>query len=307
MPSTISIVYLILFLFAFPVCLFRFSIFIEEKDIRREEICKSSDFLRHLHKEQIVLAIKELNAFERQNFEGGNLTFSSEKEEEMNGFTDLGFYHFRFGTAIIEKAKCELHDINNKPTRIEKLSYYRLWKCGNNNIRAHLHRYSLLDQKNCCRFNECNFSTFEERCGNFSTISSTSHTKLAAENYKFSLKNSDRIKLYPFTFVRNPIARFISGYTEIEYRLTDASSLPIYSPLGSIDRFKGFIKLVLKYKGSGKLFSQNYLQIAHIAPMIGTFIDSFKRDLVDLKYYHMENFESEWNRLASDSGFHGIF
>ena len=135
---------------------------------------------------------------------------------------------------------------------------------------------------------------------------------------------------FSFTFVRDPISRFISGYTEVEYRWqtdsrlarfnsTGAKDSPSFfhknSALGSVQRVKDFIVMLLLSNGSkcSSVFNNsaddfNDATLNHIAPMISTLIWARKSSppRLPLKLYKLEHFNHEWERLARDSTFQSL-
>eukprot|EP01036_Dinobryon_divergens_P022279 gene22279-30521_t len=92
--------------------------------------------------------------------------------------------------------------------------------------------------------------------------------------YECPIKNQEKSLL--FTFVRDPISRFISAVTEIEYRAIQKNrSIDfVTAELGSQRRFEQFIDVLLDYKGSGRLYSKPHeqLQLQHLAPQLGTLL-----------------------------------
>lgn len=151
---------------------------------------------------------------------------------------------------------------------------------------------------------------------------------------KLFFQSKKLLDTFPFTFVRNPIDRFISGsyesilicnditfshhltlkncsyrstaYTEIEFRLNDrykAHWLPLHSPLGTIERLKEFIRFLIASNGSRKVLMEQNAEIPHCAPQIGTILMARSIEPKDIRLYKFENFSTEWIRLASESGF----
>ena len=78
-------------------------------------------------------------------------------------------------------------------------------------------------------------------------------------------------KRFSFSFSREPIARFISGYNEIEYRVQVKSNrsypFPMTAPLGTPRRFMQFIEALLR--SDGRFLEQQNIELAHVAPQIG--------------------------------------
>eukprot|EP01036_Dinobryon_divergens_P025528 gene25528-34085_t len=113
---------------------------------------------------------------------------------------------------------------------------------------------------------------------------------------------SAKEKKFSFTFVREPLSRFISGMTEIEYRIQKNPSRQKYfefkNELGSYQRFQEFVEFLLLHGDFRTFVDEHFnVEIAHIAPMIGTIL----RDPA-IHLYRIEDFDTELRRLTQDVG-----
>jgi hypothetical protein len=180
---------------------------------------------------------------------------------ESSKKNDLGFYtHRSYGIVAVEKHSSDrkkiLKSSNSNYLQPSTLLYYRIWKCGNDNIRALLFRYASTGSIiNCCssfidinnleqykklnnfektlveiesnnnfenrKFNNNNNNTNSSEDDNYCDIETCKDTNInhiyskGLSKWFFSASSSQ----YGFTFVRHPLIRFISGYSEIEYRI----------------------------------------------------------------------------------------
>jgi len=114
-------------------------------------------------------------------------------------------------------------------------------------------------------------------------------------------------KRYPFTFVRDPMSRFISAYNEIEFRFRDnveSRKLALVSPLGTTQRVKEFIMFIVASGGSKDYFIKRYEgDIMHIMPQIGTIVLANKKETSPIRLFRLEKFDAELLKLAEESGF----
>ena len=90
---------------------------------------------------------------------------------------------------------------------------------------------------------------------------------------------SNTTQSYNFAFLRNPMTRFISGYTQLDYAMTkykrhsehvDFIVLNLKFHYGSVERFQELIEYILNSNMSAEIFSfKKAVDVAHVAPMIG--------------------------------------
>jgi hypothetical protein len=113
-------------------------------------------------------------------------------------------------------------------------------------------------------------------------------------------------KAFSFTFVRNPLERFISAYIEIEKTIKKSAIVDLAHPVGTYDRFLEFINIILIANASKKLFLLKDIDFLKVSPMIGTLslgIQLQRRGWNRFRVYRLENFDEDWASLTSDSGF----
>jgi hypothetical protein len=216
-----------------------------------------------------------------------------------------------FGIVVLDLEESSRLDVKTK-----QLAYYRIFKNGNDNIRAHMYRYATILEGGpllksgfehaCCSIIDNENSPEQFSC----SLDKCRHQYLqminaaGVNNQVISLKSIN--SRYPFTFIRDPISRFVSGYTEIEYRLSVKKNfvhyLPLFSRVGTIERFKEFIRMIINSEGSQSLFRNRNTELEHIAPQIGVIFSATKVEKKKLNIYRLENFKDEWTRLSKESG-----
>eukprot|EP01036_Dinobryon_divergens_P022453 gene22453-30710_t len=120
---------------------------------------------------------------------------------------------------------------------------------------------------------------------------------------------------YPFAFVRDPLTRFISAVTEIEYRSQKGKkksniSKYVTSPIGSQERFQEFVNFILLSSGSLKFLRENSnFHINHLVPQVGTIYLGKKVETQrqPLRLFRFEDFDNELKRLSVESGVKEIY
>ena len=203
---------------------------------------------------------------------------------------------------------------------IKFLRYFILRKNANTYIRSILNHFQIFGEDH-----QKLTMTVTPRNKNFQLFPNGSiSSNDAAINPSYS--NST----FSFTFVRDPISRFISGYTEVEYRwftdprlsrfnstVTADLRRPFFqtnSPVGSVQRVKDFIHMLLLSNGSkcASVFNNSAKDfddatLNHIAPMTSTLIWAKKSSPSHpLRLYKLERFNHEWERLARESSFQSL-
>ena len=212
---------------------------------------------------------------------------------------------------------------SNQNRGIKFLRYFILRKNANTYIRSILNHFQIFGED--LQSSQKLTMTVTPRSKNIQLIPNGS---ISSDDAAINPSNSN--STFSFTFVRDPISRFISGYTEVEYRwLTDPrlsrfnsavttdSQRPFFktnSPVGSTQRVKDFIRMLLLSNGSKCASVFNYSEkdfddatLNHIAPMISTLIWAKKSSLSHLlRLYKLERFNHEWERLARESSFKSL-
>lgn len=252
-------------------------------------ICSNEGLLIHIQKEQVQRAKLELFG-------------STSTPDEVA--TDFQFYRHSYGAI---DAMVSHNDFFNT------IMYYRIYKNANDHIRSLLYNYAVFTDAQrdttassqspayrplLCHPNECKNQRVHTLSG------------LSMKNIYYS----PRANRFPFTFVRDPVSRFISAVKEIDVRIRIASRMkskmgetletPFQHRMGSYQRFQEFVRLVVSNGGSGSLFTAHKdIELRHLAPMIGTLILAHKVERgMPLRLYKVEEFSKQWHQLANDTG-----
>jgi hypothetical protein len=128
---------------------------------------------------------------------------------------DLGFYQHSYGTVDVATTSTTNllgQSIGTYTTGngFSTLVYYRIWKNANDYIRGLMYQFAqkkrVMDGEtpHCVNLKDC--------AGKKGSSETMPGDRLKSLFFPASLRR------YPFTFVRDPLRRFVSGYTEIEYR-----------------------------------------------------------------------------------------
>lgn len=270
--------------------------------------CNDDKLLQYIQKDQFRLAKNEIMLSSDNQRLWKNYTNLIPKQKDLDDFI---FYSMNFGIVVLD-----LEESSHINVKTKQLAYYRIYKNGNDNIRAHLYRYATMLEGGpllkpgfehaCCSIidddkNPDQFSCSLDKCRHqyLQMINAA-----GVNNQVIPLKSIT--SRYPFTFTRDPIARFVSGYTEIEYRLSVKKNfihyLPLFSRVGTIERFKEFIRMIINSEGSHSLFRNRNTELEHIAPQIGVIFSASKVEKKKLNIYQLEKFKDEWARLSKESG-----
>lgn len=217
------------------------------------------------------------------------------ESERHNASNDMSFYDEYFGTLQMVIRNNKANPLSNS-SMVKSLNYYRIFKCGNDNVRsllyeaAHAITHQNLFFRIQCAAEECahedilRYSPTEQRNG--------SH---------FQHHPSGRLA---FTFVRDPISRFISAINEIECRAQKFKwrqpLLPVSSSLGTHERLHEWIEfLVFNISGSQlELWKYEDIELSHLAPMVGTIVQGNRIEGRRFHVFHVEDFLQGWQRLS---------
>lgn len=268
----------------------------ERTPLMEKTLCKSQSLMLSIQRQQLENAREELHN-DLQNL-SINQAFLKSYQKDL----DFGFYAYNLGTLDVEVTKPK-RVIPNRNVAYRSggkkdfsvIAYYRLYKAANDHIRGMLYKFAFRngyhekDYSTCIGPNDCRNSGVQEK------------PPAAAHTLFFPA----RLRRYPFTFVREPLARFVSGYREVEFRVLEnnkANWLFMTSKPGTAERFKEFIRLILLHNGSGKLFRYPGAEIEHVAPFIGTIHQAAKKEVLPLRLFRVENIESDWGLLAEETG-----
>eukprot|EP00981_Chlorochromonas_danica_P006495 scaffold1403_cov180-Ochromonas_danica.AAC.22 len=271
----------------------------------RQGLCSDRDFIIFLQREQWQLAREEVS-----------LPSSS---TTGLGLEDMQFYKRSFGTVEVTLPKLK-KGTNIIPSSV--LVYYRIYKNANDNIRSLLSELAhVVDNENITFISQ---NCYQEECLHRRLHIRSGRTM---KNLYWSTTHPPR---YSFTFVRDPLDRFISAMSEIEYRgqlaLTKQQqqsqspppstsqqqqggggeaqgtvTLPLQSPLGSPLRVIEFINMILLSDGSHRLFQNQPFEMMHLIPMIGTLTLAEEVEGIPLRLYQLENFHQEWATLSNEA------
>jgi hypothetical protein len=237
---------------------------------------------------------------------------------------EIAIYSHNYGSISID-----ISDTIEK--KISTLSYFAIWRNGHKNITSHLKWFSSLynssTSENCPINQTCSSiilksieeeSKTKERKKKLTKkekiINKLKHNKTHGPPSILSDFNNSR---FAFAFIRDPVKRFVSGYSELEYRLnnkkiTKDHKIPtniVLGKLGSQRRFKEFFRVVLHSTGSKDFLRDLVMDFKLIAPQIGSLIDASKKEfkitdeIPKIHLYRIEAFNEEWNNIANDSQF----
>lgn len=211
---------------------------------------------------------------------------------------DAGFYSHAFGlielklkekkmTGFVQNAPTTQHI----PTHDKTLTYYKLFKSGSQNVKGHLEEY-VREIQNGGSGREVKMSI----------LNTKQMSKLIKDYNRKGFPSPDG--RYAFTFVRDPLERFISGYTEIEYLRRNANydvhnphGVHLVESLGSKNRVKEFIKALLSSNASKKFLTNK--EFYHLAPQIGTLLAA---TLIEssVRLFPVHIFGEGWHSLSQE-------
>ena len=189
------------------------------------DICFNEAFLKFLQSEQISKAFFDLETLTR--LENSRRTDDHQFKQSL----DTGFYLYRGRISEIYRESSNMffnwHIIGGS-------SYL------NNFFDEHIYPDNVYSSK-------CEASAVAVKLS--STVKYCPCIE-CGENLQKVIPKQEMKGRFSFLFSRNPVSRFISGYTETEFLI---SKYPFKNKLGSIARFKEFIRLLLSYQGSAKI------------------------------------------------------
>lgn len=268
--------------------------------------------------------IKTIEAVQRFQFRKARQeVFGHDGHGTIRHNDEIPIYSHTYGSISI--------DISNTIEKnISTLTYYTIWRNGHKNITEHLKWFSSLyntsSTENCPINQTCSsivIKSIEENekkerkkklTKKERLLNKLKYNKTHGAPAKLSNFNKTR---FAFAFIRDPVKRFISGYSELEYRLnnkkiTKDHKIPtniVLGKLGSQKRFKEFFRVVLHSTGSKDFLQDLVMDFKLIVPQIGSLIDASKKEfkITDetpkIHLYRLENFDEEWNNIATESKF----
>lgn len=268
-----------------------------------EDICLDSNGILFVQRRQLFRAEHEMSHWKGDSRYSTKSSIKAMDSKIGNEKLFSSFYKLNFGLVSVELPR------NLSKKSFERLVYYRIWKCGNDYIRYLLYRYAydfgekINHLENNCKLSDC-------RDGDVHT--------LPPKAVKNTFVSSNREKRAAFTFVRDPLSRFISGYTEVEYRwqqgfpMPPTEYFPIFSNVGSMSRFSEFVFSLLRYllsenKAIPSFFEYGnpYSDLIHVLPMIGTLVVSRIREK-NVSILHLEKFSEDWKHLSDITGLNDL-
>lgn len=212
----------------------------------------------------------------------------------------ISFYTKSYNKIYLQRSHIPDSGSSSSLNNSKVIIFYDIRKNGNDNMRYYLCNYLfyLSNKDLCCSKNNyhddivCNLS-FED-IGNIA--------------YRRDMLKPDST-VFSFALIRHPIHRFISAYNEMEYRkdwkvfIRKKNQLLHFEPrlpIGKIDRFLEFIKLVVK-EVSPIIGDMSPAAYWHILPVIGTLLHGLKNEKRIPNIYKLENFDSDIHRLSLES------
>ncbi len=301
---------------------------------KQQDVCYNDDAVRYLQTLQLKRGLSERESQAASGGGGGGGPMSAAERERstlkgagrnmpfrqrfINHKRLQAFYSRNFGGV-------NLVIPGNISKAVNDLFYYRIFKCANDYIRYLMYRYAyyfgdkISFKDNNCKLDEC--------------VDNDVYSKSALElrNSYFSVHKRKRM---PFTFVRSPLSRFISAYTEVEYKWNSTGAhkpppdvLPVDGRVGTISRFEEFVSSLIEYFGKpdaesemgeaglgpGTIYSEDdevmstglfdlksyYFDMSHVAPMMGAVLLARDKERDgDLHIYKLESFEEDWRNLS---------
>jgi hypothetical protein len=254
----------------------------------QQTICEDADLMNFIQRKQWLKAIEE-------TFDGKIFLHLNDK--------DFGFYHQFYGGMALH--------LPSLSSNISTLLYYRIPNAGNQITRSLLYDFAFhfTNEEKNLQFLKCDSL---DRCAhkNVNLLPSSLHI------FHDFLATSCNGTCHSFTFVREPIHRFLSGYAEIEIALAATSSkkrkesvsriignpLPLHQPKRTYHRFIEFIQFLLLKGPSSLLFREfdEQFGLSNIAPMVGTLYEAKKmvEDTSGLSILHFEDFVEKWKSLS---------
>lgn len=183
----------------------------------------------------------------------------------------------------------------NKQRIIKTIVYYRLWKNANDYIRTMLYRFAHFYGEKI---------NVDKKCQADDCIDGDVNFVNAYRANAHYISSRETLNRYPFTFVRNPISRFISAFNEIETRhhtKNKSSSSPF---IGTAERFQSFMLELLSSEGiMNKALFMRRPDMFHAVPQIGTLVLASTKEKAAFNAFRIEHFDNEWTRLANESSF----
>jgi len=210
----------------------------------------------YVQRRQLERARAELGIGKRQYHSSGFFPMDA----SLNHIGEMEFYKFHFPFT---------DEVNLSPSG-PTLAYYRLLKAGNTQTRAMLfdlaHRLGLVDTPltSCACIDDC--------------ITNASHV-FQPKPGVVGGEGDEGVRRIPFTFVRDPLTRFVLGYREIieRFPVWDPTVLEQHSYPSTSACFAEFVRLLL-LANMGRLMDRfPAVKLDHIAPATGILLQAKER------------------------------
>ena len=254
----------------------------------KDGICFSKDVVLFIQRWQLALAKVEMefaiNILDAEKSESSNMPFDFEIID--NNEKRRSFYEGIYSLLSLDEGN---------PVPVRSIHYYTIHKTASTFTRAAL------------------------------TSFSHSNTSLSFQYvpWKSRYSHSADESNFAFTFVRDPFNRFLSGYNQVEFYLTNMGvnlthKFPLRSAVGSVQRAKEFINMLVAAEGcveamafhvnvsEGKRLFES-AELMHVSPMIGTLLMAQDIEQKPLRLYRFENLDAEWKRLERESRLVGLY
>jgi hypothetical protein len=236
------------------------------------QVCLNEPWIMKIQREQFFKARQEVL---------GNVFLGGFQGEDMD------FYKRTFGLTEIKV------DSKQGKRTVDTIAYYHIWKSANTNIQSLLLQFLYESDRNLKAY-------YAQKCRTEKCVHSKMQSFSADASRNLYVKN--RNQRYPFTFTRDPLTRFISAMSEVEYRSKSFNrTLPLQNKIGSQERVQEFIRMLLMSGGSRSLF-RDYEKndILHVYPMIGTYLLSESIEGRPISLFKIETFRQDWEKLSKN-------
>jgi hypothetical protein len=166
-------------------------------------LCRNELAIERLQREMFRLARDELLV--ETDVCDTKISISSNSSSIDASGNDMGFYYHNFGLTMVERRE----DLESKQKNATNtLVYYRIWKNANDNIRRIMFHYSSLNDFTV-DVGPC--ETIDTSCIKSMNMRYPRVNLASGSIFGMVFPSKHLLDRFPFTFVRNPIDRFISG------------------------------------------------------------------------------------------------
>jgi hypothetical protein len=187
------------------------------KVAQKELRAKHADAIGPAHPRPNVLDHRQRSKMKGLQLNRHPATADAHPDSKVFVSNDLGFYQQSFGAVNVETESGATLIGQSVGTHARSgngfstIVYYRIYKNANDYIRGLLSQFA--------RNKEVR-DGIKPECANLKDCRHLPEKRLSSGIKGFFFPA--HLRRYPFTFVRNPLTRFVSAYTEVEYRYKDA-------------------------------------------------------------------------------------